>query len=82
MFKKDLQPAMGHWILKWLANNLVRVRAARGWTALWKTFVSPMMGCWSFSDPRILGAIAASQQTFLLSLAPIQANTMGGDQKM
>ena len=46
-----------------------------------KTFVSPIMGCWRFSDPRILGAVAASQQTFLLSPAPIQANTRGGDQK-
>ena len=27
------------------------------------------------------GAVAASQQTFLLSPAPIQANTRGGDQK-
>ena len=44
-----------------------------------KTFVSPMMGCWRFSDPRILGAVAATQQTFLLSPAPIQANTRGGD---
>ena len=47
-----------------------------------KTFVSLMMGCWRFSDPRIWGAVAASQQTFLLSPAPIQANTRGGDQKM
>ena len=39
-----------------------------------------MMGCWRFSDPRILGAVAALQQTFLLSPAPIQANTKGGDQ--
>ena len=31
-----------------------------------KTFVSPMMGCWRFSDPRILGAVAASQQTFFI----------------
>ena len=34
-----------------------------------KTFVSLMMGCWLFSDPRILGAAA----TFLLSQASIQA---------
>ena len=46
------------------------------------TFVSPMMGCWRFFDPRMLGALAASQQTFLLSPAPIQANSRGGDQKM
>ena len=47
-----------------------------------KTFLPPMMGCWRFSDPRILGAVAASQQTFLLSPAPNQTNTRGGDQKM
>ena len=40
-----------------------------------------MMGCWHFSDPRILGAVAALQQTFFLSPAPIQAKTRGGDQK-
>ena len=40
-----------------------------------------MVGCWSFFDPGILGAVAASQQTFLLSPAPIQANSRGGDQK-
>ena len=31
-----------------------------------KTFVSPKIGCWCFSDPRILGAVAASQQTFFI----------------
>ena len=51
-------------------------------THIWKTSVSPMMGCLRFSDTRILGAVAASQQTFLLSPAPIQANTRGGDQNM
>ena len=30
------------------------------------TSVSPMMGCWRFSDPRILGVVAASQQTFFI----------------
>ena len=29
-----------------------------------KTFVSSMMGCWRFFDPKILGAVAAWQQTF------------------
>ena len=38
-----------------------------------------MMG--RFSDLRILGAVAGSQQTFLLSPTPIPANTRGGDQK-
>ena len=35
-----------------------------------------------FFDPGILEAVAASQQTFLLSPAPIKANTRGGDRKM
>ena len=62
-----------------------RVRASGGQiqgyckTSSGKTSVSPMMGCWRFSDPKILGAVAASQQTFLFSPAPIQANTRGGD---
>ena len=51
--------------------------AYKFWGTLRKTFVSPMMGCWRFSNPRILGAVAASQQTFLLSPDPIQANTLG-----
>ena len=37
---------------------------------------------WRFFDPRILGADAASQQKFLLSPAPVQANTKGGDQNI
>ena len=55
-----------------------RVRASGGQiqgyckTSSGKTSVSPMMGFWRFSDPRILGVVAASQQTFLLSLAPIK----------
>ena len=36
------------------------------WFYPWKTFVSPMMGCWRFSDPRILGAVAALQETFFI----------------
>ena len=42
-----------------------------------KTFVFPMgcMGCWRYFDPGILGSVAALQQTFLLPLAHIQANT-------
>ena len=45
-----------------------------------KTFLSPMMGCWRFSySTRILGHFAAN---FLLSPAPIQAYTRGGEQKM
>ena len=47
-----------------------------------KTSVSPMVGCWRFFDPGILGAVAATQQTFLLSPAPIQVNSRGGDQNM
>ena len=45
-----------------------------------KTSVSPMMGCWRFSDPRILGAVAASQQTYFI-VSGSQSNTMlgGGD---
>ena len=39
-------------------------------------------GCWRFFDPGILMAVAALQQTFLLSPAPIQANTRGGDLNM
>ena len=35
-----------------------------------------------FFDPGILEAVAASQQTFLLSPARIQANTRRGDQKI
>ena len=35
-----------------------------------------------FFDPGILGAAAASQQTFLLSPAPIHTNTRGDDQNM
>ena len=35
-----------------------------------------------FIHPSILVAVAALWQTFLLSLAPIQANTRRGDQSM
>ena len=45
----------------------------------WKTLVSPMVGCWHFSN---LGAVAALQPTFLFSLAPIQTDTRGSDQNI
>ena len=45
-----------------------------------RTFVCPMVG--RFIDPRILVAVVASQQTFILSPAPIQGNTGEGDQNM
>ena len=31
-----------------------------------KTSISPMMRCWRFFNPRILGTVAASQQTFFI----------------
>ena len=45
----------------------------------------PFLRCWGvavFSIMESWGAVAASQQTFLLSPAPIQANTRGGDHNM
>ena len=45
----------------------------------------PFLRWWGvgvFSILESWGAVAASQQTFLLSPAPIQANTRGGDQNM
>ena len=41
-----------------------------------------MVGGWRLFDLGIMGGVAASQPTFLLSLAPIQANTMEGAQSM
>ena len=50
-------------------------------TSSGKTSVSPMMGCWRFSDPRILGVVAASQQTFYCLWLPTYPMLEGGDLK-
>ena len=39
-----------------------------------------MMGCWRFSDPRLLRAVAASQQTFYCLRLPIHPLLEGGEQ--
>ena len=48
------------------SSDKSRLLTGSRWNFQRKTFVSPMMGCWRFSDPRILGAVAASQQTFFI----------------